>query len=167
LTPVGVLGCAFGLDVLSRSEVFLLHFGARERLQSLAVGLATPMLALQALVLAGSTWMGDLPLRETFVALLVLDVHLILLALLLWALGLPPPGRLVFFLGIAWLLPSFLADVGFLGHWTGPVTAPIRAGGALGPFVERAESALPWVLGQALLFAATWLLLVPRKRPQA
>jgi len=167
LAPTGILGCSFGLAVLSRNEIFLLHFGARERLWGLVAGLAAPMLSLQALLLLGSAWQGDVRSGETFVQLLVLDLHLILLALLLWSLGLPSLGRLALFLGIAWLLPGLLADVGLLGHWTHPLTAPIRAGGAMGPFAPRAESALLWLLGQALLFAATWFLLVPRKTPRA
>ena len=167
LGPAGVLGCAFGLGILAQGEVFLLRFGARDRFWGILGGLVAPTLATQALILLGATLQGELHAQELLGFALVLDLHLLAVGLLIWALDLPPGGRLALFLGIVWLLPGLLADGGFLGRGAAPLVAPILSGESMGPFAAGAESALPWLLGQALFYVAAWLLLVPGKAPRA
>jgi len=109
--PVGLLGVLLGLVTLSQHEEFLQRLDPLLRWAGDLGATLAPCLLLQLPIAAGAL-AGGTPVSE-FVprvpAILCTDLRLAGLALLMLLPGISTAARVLGFLGLAWLVPAFLA----------------------------------------------------------
>ena len=157
--PAGLIGALLGAWALAELTCMTMRLPSLSRWIVRLGGLLAPILALQALLLAGAcaTSLEPGSIFPVIGRMLCSDLHLVALAALLWRFPLGARGAL--FLGIAWLLPAFLAE-------GGTVVALVASWMDAGRFLRHPEFAFPspaaWaalgppigLLGASLLFRA-------------
>ena len=112
--PIGLIAILLGQMALTELNVLTLRLSAPSRCAARLGGYLVPIWALQAPLLVGAIASG-LELRSLFPLvgrMLCADLHLAALALLVHGAASGATARSVLFLGIAWLLPAFLAEGG-------------------------------------------------------